>query len=74
MIKDVGRLISLIFFSSVAAFLTVVFFVVAKFAQEVVKPKVSQMDESEKLDASVLKGLFDQGVSNCNTGYGLTAY
>jgi hypothetical protein len=36
---------------------------VSRFAQEVVKPKVSQMDETEKLDASVLKGLFDQGVS-----------
>lgn len=44
------------------------FILVAKFAQEVVKPKVSQMDETEKLDASVLKGLFEQGVSMENVG------
>lgn len=37
--------------------------IVQKFAQEVVKPKVSEMDETEKLDAGILKGLFDQGVS-----------
>lgn len=41
------------------------YYIVSRFAQEVVKPKVSQMDETEKLDATVLKGLFDQGVSKC---------
>ncbi|CEP17143.1 hypothetical protein [Parasitella parasitica] len=40
---------------------------VSRFAQEVVKPKVSQMDETEKLDASVLKGLFDQGLMGIET-------
>lgn len=35
---------------------------VARFAQEQVLPKVAQMDESEKLDKDVLKGLFEQGV------------
>ncbi|KAI8097891.1 acyl-CoA dehydrogenase/oxidase [Gilbertella persicaria] len=40
---------------------------VAKFAQEVVKPKVQQMDETEKLDASILKGLFDQGLMGIET-------
>jgi hypothetical protein len=33
---------------------------VAKFAKEVVGPKVSEMDEKELLDRSVLQGLFDQ--------------
>ncbi|KAI7894579.1 acyl-CoA dehydrogenase/oxidase [Mucor mucedo] len=41
--------------------------VVSKFAQEVVKPKVSEMDETEKLDASVLKALFDQGLMGIET-------
>ncbi|CAO3637497.1 unnamed protein product [Mucor fragilis] len=40
---------------------------VSRFAQEVVKPKVSQMDEAEKLDATVLKGLFDQGLMGIET-------
>lgn len=44
-------------------YLIFIYYPVSRFAQEVVKPKVSQMDETEKLDASVLKGLFDQGVS-----------
>lgn len=44
-------------------YLIFIYYSVSRFAQEVVKPKVSQMDETEKLDASVLKGLFDQGVS-----------
>ncbi|GAA5797437.1 acyl-CoA dehydrogenase/oxidase [Helicostylum pulchrum] len=41
--------------------------VVRKFAQEVVKPKVSEMDETEKLDASILKSLFDQGLMGIET-------
>ncbi|KAI8979960.1 acyl-CoA dehydrogenase/oxidase [Pilobolus umbonatus] len=40
---------------------------VARFAQDVVKPKVAEMDETEKLDASVLKGLFDQGLMGIET-------
>ncbi|RUP35358.1 acyl-CoA dehydrogenase/oxidase [Jimgerdemannia flammicorona] len=36
---------------------------VARFANDVVKPKVFHMDETETLDKDVLKGLFDQGVS-----------
>lgn len=34
----------------------------AKFAKDVVKPKVHAMDEAEKLDPVVLQGLFEQGV------------
>ncbi|KAG2236478.1 acyl-CoA dehydrogenase/oxidase [Thamnidium elegans] len=41
--------------------------VVRKFAQEVVKPKVSEMDETEKLDSSILKSLFDQGLMGIET-------
>jgi hypothetical protein len=37
--------------------------IVARFAQDQVLPKVQQMDETEKLDKDVLKGLFEQGVS-----------
>ncbi|KAI7901579.1 acyl-CoA dehydrogenase/oxidase [Cokeromyces recurvatus] len=40
---------------------------VARFAQEVIKPKVSQMDETEQLDLSVLKGLFEQGLMGIET-------
>lgn len=35
---------------------------VRKFSQEVVEPKVRQMDEAEKMDPEIIKGLFEQGV------------
>lgn len=34
-----------------------------KFAQEQIKPIVMQMDEASKLDKSILKGMFENGVS-----------
>ena len=37
-------------------------FVVNKFAQSVVQPKVAEMDEKERLDKDILKGLFEQGL------------
>lgn len=37
---------------------------VRKFAEDVVAPKVSQMDEAEKMDPTIIKALFDQGVSS----------
>lgn len=36
---------------------------VRKFAEEVVGPKVEAMDEAEQMDRSVIKALFEQGVS-----------
>jgi short/branched chain acyl-CoA dehydrogenase len=36
---------------------------VRKFANEVVAPKVMEMDEAEHMDPTIVKGLFDQGVS-----------
>jgi hypothetical protein len=38
-------------------------FLVQRFSQEVVAPKVREMDENEMMDPSIIKGLFDQGVS-----------
>lgn len=35
---------------------------VKKFADEVVAPKVIEMDENEKMDPQIIKGLFEQGV------------
>ena len=35
---------------------------VKRFAQDVVAPKVREMDENEMMDPSVVKGLFEQGV------------
>ena len=35
---------------------------VAKFATDVIAPKVKEMDESEKMHPAVLKGLFQNGV------------
>lgn len=35
---------------------------VARFAQDFVKPKVADMDEKEYMDKSIVKALFDQGV------------
>ncbi|KAH8556269.1 acyl-CoA dehydrogenase/oxidase [Umbelopsis sp. PMI_123] len=40
---------------------------VARFAQDVVKPKVLEMDETENLDETVLKGLFEQGLMGVET-------
>ncbi|CAG8695699.1 13656_t:CDS:10, partial [Acaulospora colombiana] len=40
---------------------------VAHFAQEKILPKVRQMDESEKLDPEILKGLFEQGLMGIET-------
>lgn len=35
---------------------------VKRFANEVVGPKVREMDEKENMDSEVIKGLFEQGV------------
>lgn len=35
---------------------------VRRFANEVVAPKVREMDENEMMDPAVIKGLFEQGV------------
>jgi short-chain 2-methylacyl-CoA dehydrogenase len=35
---------------------------VQRFANDVVKPKVREMDENEMMDPSIIKGLFEQGV------------
>ncbi|RKP06036.1 acyl-CoA dehydrogenase/oxidase [Thamnocephalis sphaerospora] len=40
---------------------------VARFSAEQVQPKVSEMDEKEKLDPAVLKGLFDHGFMGIET-------
>ncbi|KAJ4482047.1 acyl-CoA oxidase [Lentinula aciculospora] len=40
---------------------------VQRFANEVVKPKVREMDENEKMDPEVIKGLFDQGLMGIET-------
>jgi hypothetical protein len=37
-------------------------YLVKRFAQEVIRPKVREMDENEMMDPSVIKGLFEQGV------------
>ena len=36
---------------------------VKRFASDVVGPKVREMDEKESMDSSIIKGLFEQGVS-----------
>lgn len=33
-----------------------------RFAQDVVGPKVREMDENEAMDPAIIKSLFDQGV------------
>lgn len=40
---------------------------VRKFAQEVVAPKVQAMDEAEKMDPEIIKGLFEQGLMGIET-------
>ncbi|GAA5869809.1 hypothetical protein JCM1840_007642 [Sporobolomyces johnsonii] len=41
--------------------------VVRKFAEDVVGPKVEEMDENEKMDPAIIKGLFDQGLMAIET-------
>lgn len=40
---------------------------VKRFSQEVVEPKVRDMDENEKMDPEIIKGLFENGVSGLVT-------
>nr|CAG8550974.1 5596_t:CDS:10 [Entrophospora candida] len=40
---------------------------VARFAQDKILPKVKEMDEKEKIDPSVLSGLFEQGLMGIET-------
>jgi len=37
--------------------------IVARFAREVVQPKVQEMDEAEVMDKSIINAMFDNGVS-----------
>jgi len=37
--------------------------VVRRFANDVVGPKVREMDEAEVMDPAIIQGLFDNGVS-----------
>ncbi|CAE6391531.1 acyl-Coenzyme A dehydrogenase, short/branched chain [Rhizoctonia solani AG-1 IB] len=41
--------------------------VVSRFAREVVAPKVREMDEAEKMDPSIIKGLFENGLMGIET-------
>ncbi|CAE6461349.1 unnamed protein product [Rhizoctonia solani] len=41
--------------------------VVSRFAREVVAPKVREMDEAEKMDPSIVKGLFENGLMGIET-------
>ncbi|CAE6443707.1 unnamed protein product [Rhizoctonia solani] len=41
--------------------------VVSRFAREVVAPKVREMDEAEKMDPAIVKGLFENGLMGIET-------
>lgn len=40
---------------------------VKRFAQDVVQPKSEEMDENEKMDPEIIKGLFEQGLMAIET-------
>ncbi|KAJ3747170.1 acyl-CoA dehydrogenase/oxidase [Lentinula detonsa] len=40
---------------------------VQRFANEVVKPRVREMDENERMDPEIIKGLFEQGLMGIET-------
>lgn len=40
---------------------------VKRFAEDVVQPKVEEMDENEKMDPEIIKGLFEQGLMSIET-------
>lgn len=41
-------------------------YIVRRFSQDVVAPKVREMDENEQMDPSIITGLFEQGVRHYN--------
>lgn len=41
---------------------------VRRFANEIIKPRVRQMDEDESMHPDVIKGLFDNGVDGERSG------
>ncbi|CAE7086543.1 unnamed protein product [Rhizoctonia solani] len=41
--------------------------VVSRFAREVIAPKVREMDEAEKMDPAIVKGLFENGLMGIET-------
>lgn len=43
-------------------------FPVKKFADEVIQPRVREMDEKEIMDPELIQGLFDNGVSTISLG------
>lgn len=44
--------------------LYLIYFKVARFAREVVQPKVQEMDEAELMDSNIIKLMFENGVSH----------
>lgn len=40
---------------------------VRRFAENEVKPRVEEMDENEKMDPAIIKGLFEQGLMAIET-------
>ncbi|EWC48682.1 mitochondrial short chain specific acyl-CoA dehydrogenase [Drechslerella stenobrocha 248] len=46
---------------------------VSKFSQDVILPKVREMDEAETMDKAVLEGLFEQGLMSVEIEMGFTA-
>ena len=40
-----------------------IFFLVAKFAMEKIQPLVPEMDKNSEMDPSMIRGMFEQGVS-----------
>ena len=41
--------------------------IVQRLAQDIIAPKVREMDEQELMDPAIIKALFEQGVSNLNS-------
>jgi len=42
---------------------------VRRYAEDVIGPKVREMDENEKMDPEIIKGLFENGVGQDDRHY-----
>ena len=70
MLRESGEcmvLIAVLLLIAVLSKSRLLFPTVQRLAQDVIAPKVREMDEQELMDPAIIKALFEQGVSNLNS-------
>jgi hypothetical protein len=63
MLKDSGKILGYtVNIKEIFIYLWFSFFLVARFAREVIQPRVQAMDEAEVMDKDIITAMFDNGV------------